>query len=87
MALYVNGELIEGYDIINDEFNGEDNLNITLPGHILVDKKNATTWIGDIEEDDAEKMEELFRIDGLQFLNKKIRIFIQVIGNKARQFR
>lgn len=85
--LNINGLEIDSWVSENDQFQGEDVLSISLPDHMVIDKKNVVRWMGEFEEEDAQKLEELLRLDADQFANKKLRIMIQVLGPKAKTFR
>lgn len=84
MSLYVNGQLIEKYKEDNSGALDEDSMFLTLPDHILVDKKNATVWVGPLEAEDTEKLAEILKIDTESLTDKKCRIIFMSLGPKPR---
>lgn len=80
--IYINGQQIEPAEVTGDAFGNE--ILITLPSHLVIDKLNCDKWVGDIDDGDAEKLSEIMRTDTDKYINKRVRIFIQVIGNKSR---
>lgn len=82
--LFINGQQIEPYKILSDMIE-ENDLSIQLPNHLVIDRNNCEKWVGDFDDSDAEKLGEVLRMDTDMYVNKKIKIYIQVIGNKSQR--
>ena len=82
--LYINGQLIDSYKDVSGVGGEPEDLCLDLPMHILFDKKNAEVWQGILEDEDVEKLQEVFRIDLAKYGEKKVRVFFQVMGQKPK---
>lgn len=80
MKVYINGQEVEAEDENNDSLFGEDVLSLKLPGHLVIDLAAAIKWIGPIEDEDAEMLGRVLRIDTDKLVGKKVRILIEPIG-------
>lgn len=82
--LNINGQEISPALIRSDLFDDE-KLRIELPNHLIIDEKNAIKWVGDLDEEECDKLKDIFRIDTDLLIGKKCRIYITTIGNAARR--
>lgn len=84
--LYINDQLIENYEQHPTEFDDE-SLVLSLPDHLLIEKKNCDRIVMDLDEDDVTTLANVFRFDVDKYINKKVRIYIQTMGNKDKRGR
>jgi hypothetical protein len=84
--LYINGQLVENYSETPMAIDG-DNQAFELPDHLLIEKRNCDRFILDLDEDDTDALGKILNIDVDKYINKKVRIFIQTMGNKDRRGR
>ena len=78
--LFINGQSVEPFNLANELYEDDESLSIDAPGHLVVNRKNTETWIGDIFEEEAEHLNSATRMDFDAYVGKKIKIYVQVIG-------
>ncbi len=80
MALYINGEQIKSFKEVSGLTMNEEDLALELPGHILIDEKQMTKWVGDLTDEETEMLRNIMRIDCDMFAGKRVRIYLQSLG-------
>ncbi len=85
--LFINNQEIKTWEETSGMDLGEDCMMYMLPNHILLEEKSFLKWLGDFDQDEAEQLSKLLRIDGDQFANKRVRIYIQSLGPKPKEGR
>ncbi len=83
--LIINGLEIENFKEVGGIGSDEGSVAYDIPDFLMIDKKNATKWIGDIDSDDAEAIQNLFGLDTDLMIGKKIRVILQVLGPAKRE--
>jgi hypothetical protein len=82
--VYINGLLIENVKVENSLDGEEEVLVIDIPTYLVVEKKNADIVRLDIDDSDADSLENITRLDTSRFIGKKIKMIISIVGNAAR---
>ncbi len=84
--LYINGQNIKNWKMVDsglDDDNGEV-LCIDLPQHIIMEESKFEKWIGELNQDDADKLHDITRLDTDTFSNKRVRLYVQILGPVTR---
>lgn len=87
--LYINGQEIEEGKWANNSSIGGDleDLVLDIDGFQLIDLKNMDKWVAEINEEDAEAIGQLTRLDSDKYIGKKIRMMITVLGPAQKRGR
>lgn len=85
MKFYFNGRMVKGASLVDDiDMDEEETTSINAPGYIVIEEKAVDEWTGDFSDTEAEDLGKLLRMDTEQYCNKRMRLFIQVLGKAER---
>ncbi len=85
IKLYINGKQIKNFKEVSGLDLDEDSVQYNLPDHVLLEEKGMEKIITDLDQEDAEGLSKILRgLDGDFLSNKRVRIFIQVLGPVPR---
>ncbi len=85
--LYINGQQVKGWKEVGGLNLDDDSISFDLPGYIIMEESKFEKWIGEFDQDDADKFREITRMDTDQMQGKRVRIYLQILGPVQRQGR